>query len=355
MLPTEADLFDLLKFPARGLRGVMVRSSNQAWVDGSGSSRGLSGPADLEWLVATRSVSDAVLVSAKTAIAENYRPIKHRPVYASARKANKLSERVKLVCATNDVNRAEDIQEVADWVITQNPEVHDKMPDKSIYFQGNWSMGLRKLNELGLHRISCEGGPALLNSLVAANQLDQLALTHSPFPGVANGLFPNLEAWINRNQNIWESNSGGFNFELRGKLPTWKDLLPNHNFKILREAYTEPAFSVDYEKSPAEGYYACLACGNRLFDASTQFNAQCGWPAFWDAYSNDSTKLIDDFSYGMKRTEVVCAACESHLGHVFYGEGFGFPTDARYCINAGAIERRHWDLPTGNGTNSAER
>jgi peptide-methionine (R)-S-oxide reductase len=135
--------------------------------------------------------------------------------------------------------------------------------------------------------------------------------------------------------------SDGFSFALLGSLPTWDQRLNKSELFVLRHHGTEPAFSAEYEKKPAAGYYVCRACGSRLFDASDQFDARCGWPAFWQPSNGDQVKLIEDNSLGMRRVEVRCSACDSHLGHVFHGEGFGFPTDDRYCINAICLERRY--------------
>ncbi|MEY3408002.1 MAG: hypothetical protein RL038_1063 [Actinomycetota bacterium] len=341
MLPDESELFEVLKFPARGLRAVMVRASNKAWIDAAGSSRGLSGPADLEWLVANRAVADAVLVSAKTAILENYKPIKHRSVYADLRFEAGFRNPAKLIAATNNLANAKKLLDIAAYILTSNPEIKQLSESTVILFQDTWLDAIAKINELGLIRIVTEGGPSLLEGIVREGAVNQFALTTSTFPGLLSDETSEIDAWLAGNTTIWRNHSGGFEFELIGKLPTWEDLLPKHNYMILRKAYTEPAFSVPYEKEPAPGFYVCAACGNRLFEAQKQFNAHCGWPAFWDEAVAGSTKLIEDNSHGMRRTEVVCAACDSHLGHVFYGEGFGFPTDARYCINAGAIERRH--------------
>jgi peptide-methionine (R)-S-oxide reductase len=113
----------------------------------------------------------------------------------------------------------------------------------------------------------------------------------------------------------------------------WRKLLTPEQFAVLREKATEPPFSGDYDGLYADGVYACAACGQILFDSTTKFNAQCGWPSFYDVRPG-TVKFHDDTSAGMKRTEVTCSNCGGHLGHVFEGEKFSTPTDKRYCINS---------------------
>lgn len=114
----------------------------------------------------------------------------------------------------------------------------------------------------------------------------------------------------------------------------WRERLSPAEYHVLREAGTERPFTGEYEEVREAGIYACRACGNELFRASEQFNAHCGWPAFWAPADNKNVRLLEDTSLGMSRIEVRCAHCDSHLGHVFRGEGFPTPTDERYCINS---------------------
>ena len=114
----------------------------------------------------------------------------------------------------------------------------------------------------------------------------------------------------------------------------WRERLNADEYHVLREGGTERPFTGEYEEVRAAGTYACRACGAELFRASEQFNAHCGWPAFWAPSESDRVELREDRSLGMVRTEVRCASCGSHLGHVFRGEGFPTPTNERYCINS---------------------
>lgn len=113
----------------------------------------------------------------------------------------------------------------------------------------------------------------------------------------------------------------------------WRQELSQAEYQVLRRAGTERPFSSSFEHDTTEAVYACRACGAELFSSTTKFDAQCGWPAFYEPLAGDRVEYIRDISHGMERTEVRCAACGSHLGHVFTGEGFATPTDQRYCIN----------------------
>lgn len=119
----------------------------------------------------------------------------------------------------------------------------------------------------------------------------------------------------------------------------WRDRLSPEQFHILREAGTERPFGPIYETFEAhrEGAYYCAGCGTLLFTSNEKFDSHCGWPSFFDAATIDSVEERDDLSGGRVRTEVVCAQCKGHLGHIFEGEGFATPTDQRYCINGSVL------------------
>ena len=114
----------------------------------------------------------------------------------------------------------------------------------------------------------------------------------------------------------------------------WREELSTAEYQVLRQAGTERPFVGEYTDTRTEGVYACRACGAELFTSETKFDSHCGWPSFYSPLAGDSVEYIEDYSMGMKRVEVRCANCGSHLGHVFEGEGYGTPTDQRYCINS---------------------
>ena len=94
------------------------------------------------------------------------------------------------------------------------------------------------------------------------------------------------------------------------------------------------AFRGEYTDTQTEGVYRCRACSAELFRSDTKFDSHCGWPSFYAPLAKDSVVYLEDRSLGSVRTEVRCATCGGHLGHVFEGEGYGTPTDLRYCINS---------------------
>ena len=114
----------------------------------------------------------------------------------------------------------------------------------------------------------------------------------------------------------------------------WREKLTPQEYQVLRQASTEPPFVGEYTDTTTEGVYTCRACGAELFRSDTKFSSHCGWPSFFSPLAEDRVELIEDRTLGMTRTEVRCATCGSHLGHVFSGEGYPTPTDQRYCINS---------------------
>lgn len=115
----------------------------------------------------------------------------------------------------------------------------------------------------------------------------------------------------------------------------WKEILTPEQFRIARKSGTERAFGDVYKqfKKQGAGAYHCVGCGAKLFTSKEKFDASCGWPAFYDPAGLKSVTTKEDRSFGSIRTEVNCAKCDAHLGHLFKGEGFDTPKDQRYCIN----------------------
>ena len=114
----------------------------------------------------------------------------------------------------------------------------------------------------------------------------------------------------------------------------WRAELTPEEYAVLRKAGTERPFVGEYTEEKRVGVYRCRACNTELFRSETKFESHCGWPSFYAPSDSDAVELIEDRSLFMKRVEVRCRTCGSHLGHVFSGEGYATPTDDRYCINS---------------------
>ncbi|MGC4941202.1 peptide-methionine (R)-S-oxide reductase MsrB [Kribbella sp. DT2] len=114
----------------------------------------------------------------------------------------------------------------------------------------------------------------------------------------------------------------------------WRAQLSPAEYQVLRKAGTERAYTGEYTDTKTVGVYKCRACDTELFRSETKFDSHCGWPSFFAPLAEERVEYIEDTALGMKRVEVRCANCGSHLGHVFEGEGYGTPTDLRYCINS---------------------
>lgn len=113
----------------------------------------------------------------------------------------------------------------------------------------------------------------------------------------------------------------------------WRAILSPEQFAVLRNKATERPFTGKYDSFSKPGIYNCAGCGNPLYRSSTKFDAHCGWPAFYQAIPG-AINYHKDATMGMLRTEMTCAKCDGHLGHVFYDEGFKNPTNERHCVNS---------------------
>lgn len=113
----------------------------------------------------------------------------------------------------------------------------------------------------------------------------------------------------------------------------WEAELGTDRYRVLRGAGTERAWTGELLDEARSGLYTCAACGAELFKSGTKFDSGCGWPSFYDSVNPEAVELIEDTTLGMVRTEVRCANCGGHLGHVF-DDGFGTPTGLRYCMNS---------------------
>lgn len=129
-------------------------------------------------------------------------------------------------------------------------------------------------------------------------------------------------------------------YEVEKSEAEWRAQLTPQEYHVLRESGTERPGVGEYTDTKTVGVYSCRACGNELFSSESKFDSHCGWPSYFSPLAEDRVQYIEDTTMGMRRVEVRCARCGSHLGHVFEGEGYNTPTDQRYCINSISLKLR---------------
>jgi len=115
----------------------------------------------------------------------------------------------------------------------------------------------------------------------------------------------------------------------------WKSELTSEQYRVCREGGTECSFANPYHEAKIDGVYHCVACGQALYDSDQKFDSGTGWPSFWQPIKANVLELVEDLQHGMKRVEVRCSGCHSHLGHVF--EDGPKPTGQRYCMNSASM------------------
>jgi len=139
------------------------------------------------------------------------------------------------------------------------------------------------------------------------------------------------------------SSSKNMTYPVQKSDSEWQAVLSPEQFRILRQKGTEAPFTGAYNShAPTTGAYTCAGCNAPLYTAQHKFKSGCGWPAFFDAVPG-AVERHTDGAFGMQRTEIVCAKCGGHLGHVFKGEGYDTPTDERHCVNSVSIKFKEGD------------
>lgn len=134
----------------------------------------------------------------------------------------------------------------------------------------------------------------------------------------------------------------------------WREELTPAEYQVLRKSGTERPFTGEYWDTHTAGVYQCRACGAELFTSNEKFDSHCGWPSFFAPLADGTVRYIHDRTLGMERIEVRCTACDSHLGHVFEGEGYDTPTDQRFCINSVSLRLVETDGTPAGGAKTED-
>ena len=162
--------------------------------------------------------------------------------------------------------------------------------------------------------------------------------------GSRRGEYGHSVSWLTRkwwpvsSSEMPETTPDGSAYKVAHTDDEWREQLSSEEYRVLRRAGTEMPFTGEYTDTKTEGVYSCRACDAELFRSAEKFDSHCGWPSFFSPLAGDAIIELEDRSMGSVRTEVRCATCGSHLGHVFAGEGYGTPTDLRYCINSVSLK-----------------
>lgn len=143
------------------------------------------------------------------------------------------------------------------------------------------------------------------------------------------------------NSSEQKKQTAGHTFEIQKSDAEWKEILSPEAYKVLREAGTERAFTGKYNDFKKEGIFVCNGCKTELFSSESKFDSGTGWPSFFQPLNEKNVLEVEDRTYGMVRTEVLCGACGGHLGHVF--EDGPKPTGLRYCLNSVSLDFKEKD------------